>query len=311
MQKRLLLGLLLTATLSGRAQSANPAIWCPPGASWTYAYTLFAIQDTLTVRYVRDTLVAGQPAQLLTRQLRSSTPKGPLPPTNSIRLASMVTRVVANRVEVLAQGKFYTLYDFGAPVGSSWLTPRVVPSGPCPTEQVLVTVDSVGTRQLAGRTLRWLRVHLNTPTGAPVIGNWIGRIYEQLGNVGQYMQPQSPTCAGTDPGYLGPLTAFQATGWPSIGYGAAGIMLGTAPPRATMAFGVYPNPGTGLLTLTGPAALVPGATLRLLDLTGRLVWHGAVPASRQLAVPGLPAGAYTLLLLQTGQSPVAQRIIIH
>ena len=312
MQKRLLLGLLLAITLNGRAQSANPAIWCPPGASWTYAYTLFAIQGTLTVRYVRDTLVAGQPAQLLTRQLGSTSPNSPSAPTNPIRLASMVTRVVANRVEVLAQGKFYTLYDFGAPVGSSWLTPRVVPSGPCPTEQVLVTVDSVGTQLIAGRTLRWLRVHLSTPTGAPVIGVWIGRIYEQLGNAAQYMQPQSPICLGTDPGYLGPLTAFRATGWPTIGYnGTMVTMLGTAPPRANMAFGVYPNPGTGLLTLTGPAILAPGATLRLLDLTGRLVWHGAVPASRQLVVPGLPAGAYTLLLLQPGQPSIAQRLAVH
>ena len=133
-------------------------------------------------------------------------------------------------------------------------------------------------------------MHLNASTGAPVLGSWIGRIYEQLGNAVQYMQPQSPTCAGTDPGYIGPLTAFRATGWPTIGYNdiTMGTVLGTAPPQANTAFGVYPNPGTGLLTLTGLAALPSGATLRLLDLTGRLVWHGAVLASWQC--PGYRPG---------------------
>ena len=111
--------------------------------------------------------------------------------------------------------------------GSSWITPRVVPQGPCPSELVAVNVDSVGTQRMAGRTLRWFRAHLTTLTGAAVLGQWPGCIYEQLGNVAQYRQPQSPTCAGTDPGYMGSFNKFQATGWPTITY-TTGVLLPTA-----------------------------------------------------------------------------------
>ncbi len=57
------------------------------------------------VRYVRDTLVAGQPAQLLTRQVVSHGYAGPVAvPPSTYALPSVVTRVSASRVEVRANG---------------------------------------------------------------------------------------------------------------------------------------------------------------------------------------------------------------
>lgn len=312
--KHLLLSLLLIGLApAARAQSANPAIWCPPGATWTYGWAWWSERGTLTVRYARDTVVAGQPAQLLTRNLLAYDPAYPAS-TYPIRMTSVVTRTVADRVDVWANGQFYTLYNFAAQPGSSWLTPRVVPSGPCLTEIVQVTVDSVGTQQVAGRPLRWFRAHLTTPTGAAVMGSWSGRIYEQTGTVGQYMQPQSPTCGGTDPGYMGGFTGFKATGWPNIGPSttAIGTLLSTAQTRATAAgFSAYPNPGAGLFTLAVPAALAPEATLRLLDLTGRVLRQLTVPTNRQLDIRGLPAGSYTLLLEAAGQPVLAQRLVVQ
>jgi hypothetical protein len=313
--KQLLFFVLLIPGLASaaRAQSANPAIWCPPGASWTYGWAGLNEGGTVTLRYVRDTLVAGQAAQLLTRTLVSYNFIGPAPgPPRTSRLPSVMTRVVASRVEVWAHGQFAPLYDFAAPVGSSWLTPRVIPYFTCPSEQVLVVVDSVGTRQIGGRSLRWFRSHLTTPTGAPVPGGWSGRTYEQLGSVEQYMQPQSPTCGGTDPGYIGPLLSFQATGLPAISYTAAtGVLLGTKQGQAAAGFTAYPNPSTGLFTLELPASLAPDAYLRLLDPTGRVWRQVPVPPSRQLDVRGLPAGAYTLLLFTAGQAPLAQRLLVE
>lgn len=313
--KHLLLALLLSLSFLSvaQAQSPNPAVWCPPGTTWTYGWAWWQEAGTLTVRYARDTVVAGQSAQLLTRSLLAYDPSGPASATYTIRMSSVVTRTVADRVEVLANGQFYTLYNFAAQPGSSWLTPRVVPGGPCPAEVVLVTVDSVGTRLVGGRPLRWFRAHLTSPTGAPVLSNWTGRTYEQLGSVGQYMQPQSPTCGGTDPGYMGALTGFQATGLPSISYNAGtGALLGTAQARAMAAgFVAYPNPSSGLFTLELPASVVANASLRLLDLTGRVLRQQLVPTSRQLDVRGLPAGSYILLLLVPGQPALAQRLAVE
>lgn len=312
--KHLLLFLLLLTGLApaARAQLANPAMWCPPGATWTYGWAWWNEHGTVKVRYVRDTLVAGQPAQLLTRQTIAYDNQSPTAPPSTYSMSSVVTRTVADRVEVLANGQFYTLYNFAAQPGTSWLTPRVVPSGPCLTEVVQMTVDSVGTRQIGGRTLRWFRAHLTTPTGAPVWGAWSGRIYEQLGSVQQYMQPQSPACGGTDPGYMGALTGFQATGLPSISYNASTDILLNAQTRAAAAgFVAYPNPSSGLYTLELPASLAADASLRLLDLTGRVLRQLPLPTNGQLDVRGLPIGSYTLLLIEPGQASLARRLLLQ
>lgn len=314
MKHLLLAALLLRLSPAVLAQSSNPALWCPAGAQWTYSYGLFNEFGTVTVRYQRDTLVAGQPVQLLICQIRSSfwvvfpTVSVPGP---AYALPSVVTRVVADRVEVLANGQFYTLYDFAALPGSSWPTAPVTPQGPCPQGLVLVTVDSVGRQQVGGRSLRWFRAHLTAPTGPQNAGDWTGRIYEQLGNVARYMQPQSAGCRGTDPGYMGPMVSYQATGVPVVRYNpATGTLLATAESRAVAAgFTVFPNPSTGLSSVELPAGLGPDAHLTLVDLTGRQV--RAFSIGRQLDLRGLPAGAYTLLLSEPHQPALARRVMLE
>jgi len=301
------------AVPAAHAQSAPPTNWCPPGATWTYGWAWWNESGTLTMRYARDTVVAGQPAQLLTRSRLAHNAATPGSPSYTVPMSSVLTRTVGDRVDVWANGQFYTLYDFAALPGAGWLTPRVVPSGPCPTDLVQVTVDSVGTQQVAGRALRWLRVHLSAPAGTsgPMLGQWRGRLYEQLGSM-EYLQPQSPTCAGTDPGYIAGFSRFQATGWPAIGYGNGPFVLATALARATAAgFGVYPNPSTDLCTLLLPAKLAADASLQVLTLTGQLLRQLPVLANRQLDVRGLPSGTYTLLLRGTGQPALAQRLVVE
>jgi hypothetical protein len=312
--KHLLLFLFCSAAAPcADAQSGPPASWCPPGATWTYDWAWWQESGTLTVRYARDTVVAGQLAQLLTRSRLAHDLATPGSPSYTVPMSSVLTRTVGDRVDVWANGQFYPLYDFAALPGAGWLTPRVVPSGPCPAELVQVIVDSVGTQQVAGRSLRWLRVHLSAPAGTsgPVLGQWRGRLYEPLGSM-EYLQPQSLTCAGTDPGYIGGFTSFQATGWPAIGYRNGPFVLATALARATAAgFGVYPNPSTGVCTLVIPAPRAADASLQVCTLTGQILRRLPVLATRQLDVRGLPAGTYMLLLEGTGQPALAQRLVVQ
>lgn len=317
-QQLLSLLLLLALHSASQAQSANLAVWCPAGATWVYNYGLFSEFGNLTVQYQRDTVVAGQSAQLLTRVIRSSfwvvfpTVSVPGP---AYSLPKVITRVVGDRVEVHANGQFYTLYDFAALPGSSWLTVPVTPQGPCPSGLVQVNVDSVGRQLVAGRSLRWFRAHLTTGPGSTMAGNWSGRIYEQLGNVAQYMQPQSPICRGTDPGYMGSISSFRAAGWPSIGFNAtSATLLATTQARAEAAgFVVYPNPmaGSGLLHVQLPPAVAQGAQLVLLDIMGRQVRQQKAIDGPLFDVRGLAIGSYTLLLRTPGQSALAQRLVLE
>ncbi len=308
---QLLSGLVLLA-FSAQAQSANPAIWCPFGSEWTYPYALFSEQGTIRVTYVNDTIIGGQSAQKLYRSCNTyfSYPGGTLP-GSGVRMPPVFTRVVADRVEVYANGQFYTLYNFAAQPGDSWLTPVVYPQGNC--APVTMVVDSVGRQTLNGRSLRWFRATpAPNPNGQPVAA-WPGRVYELLGSIKSYMQPSGSGCGGTDPGYMGPLETFGAPGPPPIRYQFNyGVLLGTTATAAPTGLGAFPNPSAGQtsLSLQLPANLPGGVRLRLFDLAGRQVREQAVPAGRQLDVRGLPTGIYTLLLSNAGQPDLRQRIVL-
>ena len=194
------------------------------------------------------------------------------------------------------------------------LTAPVTPQGACPQGVVVVTVDSVGRQLVAGRSLRWFRAHLTAGAGTTSAGAWLGRIYEQLGNVAQYMQPQSPICRGSDPGYMGSMSTFRATGWPAIGYNAtSGTLLSTQARAEAAGFAVYPNPsaGAGRLSVALTPATSPTGQLSLLDLTGRLILQQPEVSGQLLDVRGVAAGTYTLLLRAPGQPVLAQRLVLE
>ena len=307
--------LLLLLAPSGWAQSANPSMWCPAGATWTYQYGDLSSTGTLMVRYVRDTVVAGQVAQLLVRRISPCYTLGPgaCLPGPSYGLSSVVTRVVADRVQVWANGQFYTLFDFAAPPGSSWATPLVTPFGACASAVAQVTVDSTGRQVVGGRSLRWFRVHLTATAGTTATGSWPGRIYELFGNLAQYMQPQSPICHGTDPGFMGPFAGFRATAGPSVGYNAAsGGLLASTPRAETGGLVVYPNPsaGAGGLTLQLPPA-TGKADLAVMDMVGRQVRCQKVTVGDVLDVRNLAAGTYILQLRAPGKAVISQRIVLE
>lgn len=270
------------------------------------------------MRYTGDVTVAGKLAQVLQRTLSTYYYVGlGTTPDSTTSLPDVITRVVGDRVEVQAYGQFYTLYDFGAPVGSTWLTPLVIPSGPCPQTSGLgtVRVDSVGTQLVGGHTLRWFRARLTAPAGTNYLGYWPGRIYEQLGNVATYLQPQSPACPDTGPGYIGPMTTFQAAGWPAIRYNSAnGTLLGSTQARAeAVGFSVYPNPSAGAdeLKIKLPAGTGAAAQLCLLDLAGRTVRQRQALRGQVLDVHGLAAGIYSLQLSAPGSATLSCRVVLE
>ena len=316
---RLVLGALgALGTISAvQAQSANPAIWCPPGSVWTYGYGEMSVSGTVSVRYAGDTLVNGQSAQVLRQTATTAfyiSPGVPFPPSISTwSLPKVITRVVGDRVEVHANGRFYTLYDFAAQPGATWLTVPVTPSGPCAQGLVQVTVDSVGRKQVAGRSLRWFRMHLTGASGTQP-GTWSGRVYELLGSV-YYMQPQSPICHGTDPGFMWPLQTFSTTGPPpfSVVIRNGSLALSNQRQAEATGFAVFPNPvvGTTQLTVQLPAKVDSDAQLLLLDAMGREVRREALVATPTLDVRGLPAGTYTLLLHQPGKAGLARRVVLQ
>lgn len=299
MKPYLLLGFLLV--LLPRL-GASQTSWCPPSAEWQYRYSALSFSGTATMRYVRDTIVGGRRGQVLRRSYRSAT---------TTALPTIITRTHGDSVSFWNNGQFVLLYRFGARPGESWTTYAAHASAACPQFPVQLTVDTVGTQNLGGRSWRWLAVHItNGSRSYP----W-GRVYEGIGGVADF-QPTASMCGGTDPDYVGPLQIFRAPGLPTLGTTAGGFsilrVLATAEARARQGgFAAYPNPTNGRVTLQVPPAMQKAGRLALRDLAGRCVRQMAVPTNQEIDVSGLPNGIYLLTVESAGFAPLSQRLAVQ
>lgn len=304
-----LLALLVLLASKVTAQSTNPNAWCQPGATWLYDGFAMTGRFQIATTYVGDTLIGGQTVQQLRRELFS-----PANPASRRRLSSTFTRTIGDRVDVLADSQYYTLYDFAAQPGDTWLTVPAAHDYQCTTIVERVTVDSVGTQVIGDRSLRWLRVHLTLVSGFEFNSNWQGRIYEMIGNVGSYLQPQSyPSCGGSDPLYMGPLVSFSVVGARPFAVTNRNnrLALSSRPVELSSEFSIYPNPtqGARLLTL-GRTDFGTTIQVRLLDATGRCVRQQQLTSLKQVDINGLPVGVYTLMLQSEGQATQARRVVV-
>lgn len=319
MMKRLLLLLAGSALLTGSA--AAQASWSSPGATWTYGYRYFSAYGDLTMAYAGTTTAAGQPALRYTRQLLTKDAQFPTRPAQTQALPELVLRADADRLYVQADDQqFYTIYNFAAQVGDTWLTPVAAPYTVCANTTVRMRVDSVGTATVGGVVRRWLRLSQLTQlavTLPTVFRDQGGRVYEGLGAKEFYLLPQGvASCGGTDPGHFAGLLCYRASGQPTV-YGGStqqcsSIVTAAAEQRARqLGFEVYPNPSQGQLQLRLPAGL-GAATVEINDLTGRCLLRRAAPADGQLDVRHLPKGLYALSLRLPGQAtPATRRIVLQ
>jgi hypothetical protein len=78
-------------------------------------------------------------------------------------------------------------------------------------------------------------------------------------------------------------------------------------------FGLAPNPATHSTTLQMTAAPEQPTELRILNLTGQVLQSQLLPAGLtqvNIATAELPAGMYTIMLLQPGVLPTSQRLVV-
>lgn len=318
MMKRLLL-ILAAAALAAPASAQS--LWSAPGATWTYGYRWFSAYGDMTMTYAGTTTAAGQSALRYTRQLVTKDNLFPTSPARTSTLPDLVLRADADRLYVQASDQqFYTLYNFAAQPGDSWLTPATEPNTVCATTMVRLRVDSVGTAVVGGASRRWLRLRVLSQTGQqPTTDRDLGgRVYEGIGPKMGYFMPQGiVSCGGTDPGYLEGLLCFRTAGQTAV-YGGtsqqcSNIITATAEQRATqLNVEVYPNPSQGELHLRLPASAGAQPTVALHDATGRCLLRATLPASGTLDVRQLPKGLYALSVELPGQTaPAIRRVVLQ
>lgn len=87
------------------------------------------------------------------------------------------------------------------------------------------------------------------------------------------------------------------------------IATATASAQEAAAYGLYPNPAHGTVTVTGPAF----ARAAVLDALGRTVWEqpAAQGGRSTLPLPPLPAGVYTVRLTLADGRTVGRRLMLE
>lgn len=271
------LALLIGTTIVASAQN-----WCPPGATWTYSGAISQYTTNRITRYVGDTVLAGENAQVLYTVHQYINPNTLAVDTFGSGSYSW-TRVTDDIIWLWSDvgSAWDTLYYFGAVPGSEWAPPFAEP-GLCGGSENgdMVQVVDTGTMVVQGIPLRYLDIHL---------GAYGGRIVERMGwsvimepfegcwqdlisEFKCYEDYEIDYSVDLDPGSCDLATRIDD--------------LARAKPT------LYPNPGADCFTLSLP----PGPhTITLYDVTGRVLLQQRTKDNRPLiGTTQLATGVYVV-----------------
>lgn len=176
---------LIFITLNGI--TFGQQIWVPPGAEWHYGFV--RANPALNFGYIKiisvgDTVILGKSCKILDQiQIRYNT-WYPTPGFDTLSLGKVYTYADSTKVYTYKNNKFYTLYDFGATVGTIWTVCWYNLVFPNDTGQV--KVDAIDYSVINGETLKTLYV---SRVPGSCIGWTSAVILERLGCINEFMFP--------------------------------------------------------------------------------------------------------------------------
>ena len=281
MWRRTILLPMLLINLIGATQS-----WCPPGATWTFAYNdgLGGVIGHARVDHTSDTVLAGTFAQRLDVHVNAySYPTQTYWNENPVGIWFTAGNDTVVQLWNPVELAFDTLYWFTALPGEHWSVPWTY--GGVPDLLVLDTLHTT----IDGLTLRQVVVGLDVPSPEP-----LDTLTERLGFREIFIDGISPLFLVDQP--IGGLRCYSDSliAWtdPSWSFGCASIQgMDDAPVLRDPL--VFPDPGTDRFDLSLP----PGAHhLQVIDGAGRIVIELQVEDGRPVDASTWPSGIYLLRL---------------
>lgn len=289
--------------------AAAQTVFAPTGAEWTFQYFAagsagFSGRGAVRYAATRDTVVLGRTCRVLAGRLSEYDAAVPNSPVATYILPNEFFAVDGDRILYYHQTaqQFYTWVDFSAQPGDSWPVRAAASCTGGLGALDTAVVDSVGTIQVAGQTLRWVKLQPNAfqnsfTTGLYQYGQ--GRIVERLGHL-RNLVPGG--YCGNDPDIADGLacysdnSGFQFSTFGLPGQGCASILLAAADAYHSFPQGVSvtPNPSaTGEFRLEGLAEAP--VSYAVFDAQGRRVRVGQLTSTTpELNLSDLPAGLYLL-----------------
>jgi hypothetical protein len=265
--------------------------FAPAGAVWYYSYDNEFSSGYIRIVNLGDTLIDGKNCRILQKtQYGFSFPGN----YDTLVMSNEYIYNDSDKVFYFRKGGFFTLYDFGATVGTSW---KVV--GNAITNNVdsgQVYVDSTGFEVINGDSLR---VIYATHIAGSCIGWWNAKIIERIGCVNEYFFPDYVSCV-VDANEGGALRCYSDNTFslyntglkPSCDY----ILSIDGLDNKLFGLSVFPNPTSNFLKLqTKDNSPLPQGTLQIFNIQGALQMELAIPKHQnqlQLNLSHLPAGLY-------------------
>ncbi len=287
----------VTTGFMGLGLSAQ--LWSPPGAVWNYNIQTAFTDGCQTHVYVGDTVIDGRSAQQfhVTGHVLDHI-AGTITETDTYFHTSVEDSIVFAWTSFSGQWEWDTLYRFNAVPGDRWW-PIGADESTCGGTWGMLQVTDTGHISLSGVMLRTVSVVHLDQFGDPEMG--MTTVVERIGTPLMVIPPGG--CIVSDFGatlrtYQDDTFPIYDTGGPS----ACDLFLGmdTSPQRSSGPV-LYPNPGHDQLWVRSLEEF--GQTsLRLHDITGRIVMEEAIKEDGGVDVSLLPPGVYQCSIVdQSGQ----------
>lgn len=291
--------LFITMLLSAGAIRAQT--WFPTGANWQHEYFNWSVQGYTRMVADGDTLLGGEQARVLRREIVAAYASPPYPVSTFPRSPFAVLESAGLvRIWVDPQATFDTLWNMNAAPGDRWRMAPMTESIVCDPVSYTEVVDT-GHVSIDGILLRWLAVDNHFIWSGPDLGVQRDTIIERIGPSWHYFTSHdfcNGRVDGADGGALrcytdGELNYNRIAPW------SCETLLGVAEaPAHTMARMITDGEGCFRVRLAGPFSSV---RLELFDATGRVLGDRAV---RNDDLVGIGAASFLFYRITDGQGHV-------
>ena len=289
--KKLLLVICLCGMCSIGVQSQT---WAPMGAVWYYSYTNFWIDGYIKIEAGKDTTIMDKQCRELVKTLFSYDHVNIV--YDTVIMGKEYTYSDNDKVYILRNNQFYTLYDFSAKPGDSWVIPHTFDIE-CDTIGEVIVTDTSSV-VVNGTRLRSLTLQ------AAENSHWMlgSQAYESIGSIDSYMLPElTMLCNILDVFEGGPLRCYEDN---TLGYFSTNIasscdyIAGISKKKKENTFQLLPNPGTNTLYIQ---TTLKDAKLEMYDANGRLVVQQNINETTSVNTSALNPSMYFYRVMQNGE----------
>ncbi|WP_165851385.1 T9SS type A sorting domain-containing protein [Brumimicrobium aurantiacum] len=264
--------------------------WADQGANWKYNYSNgFGLEGYTQIKYVGDTVIGGQNAQILDKHLYGYDQVS----SEDVEydLGSEYTYENNGVVYLRHNNSWDTLYHFNAGVGDSWRAAKQPQTSVCDSNSRLLVI-ATGTKTVNAISLNYVVVELENYNGVA------DTILEKVGFINSYMFPYDDCDGALDVNEGGAFRCYSDQNFPTYKprYGEECDYILNVNDESIIKLSLVPNPASSQLEIQGVNRI---DEVRVGDLQGKNCAFNR--QGNTLLIEQLPKGVYVISIRSQGK----------